>query len=486
MGSSDKIYGNKIPKRADPSQASGTVLNPGPYEAVIKNVLDNTRSGRLQVWIPELGSGDQDNDNYWYTVSYASPFAGTTSQPDGFENITSNFYGYTKHTYGFFAVPPDVGNVVLVTFINGDPSRGYWFACVVNKLGKNMIPAIGGGDKSKFDEAAIGDEKVKKALTAESVWPLAETQENDGKNVQSDFLDIKKPPHEWQVRRYIQQGLDRDAQRGAVNSSSQRNIPSATFGWSTPGRNLFGDPAENPELKAKADRGEITQSDLFALARKGGHSIVMDDGDFEAKNQFLRLRTSYGHQLLMDDTNGMTYLINSEGTCWIELAKNGQMHIFTSGGFNVRSQGDINFHSDTNIKMHAEDKIKIFAGNQIDINTKTFIQMSTDLSKIYASQVQIGGSSTVNISAGGIGSFKAGELLQYTGGKIHLNTSPAPVVQKPEPIPKFLHSDTLLNSGNGLWEITPNKLNSIVNIAPTHEPWSRTTGNNQADSASGG
>lgn len=486
MGTTDKIYGSKVPKRAKANEAAGTVINPGPYEAIIKNVIDTTRSGRLQVWIPELGSGDQDNPNYWYTVSYASPFAGTTSQPDGFQNITSNFYAYTQHTYGFFAVPPDVGNLVLVIFINGDPNRGYWFACVVNKLGKSMIPAIGGGDKSKFDEGAIGDEKLKKAVTAQSIWPLAETQENDGANVESDFLDIKKPPHEWQVRRYIQQGLDRDAQRGAVASSMQRNIPSAVYGWSTPGRNLLGDPAENPALKTKAEKGEITQQDLFALARKGGHTLVMDDGDFEGKLQFMRLRTAYGHQLLMDDTNGMTYLINSEGTCWIELAKNGQMHIFTSGGFNVRSQGDINFHSDTSIKMHAADKIKIFAGNQIDINTKTFIQLSTDLSKIYASKVQIGGSSTVNISAGGVGSFKAGDLLQYTGGKIHLNTSPAPVVQKPDPIPKFLHSDTLLNNNNGLWEITPSKLNSIVNIAPTHEPWVRETGTSEQNSASGG
>jgi hypothetical protein len=486
MGTTDKIYGSKVPKRARADEAAGTNINPGPYEAVIKNVLDTTRSGRLQVWIPELGSGDQENISNWYTVSYASPFAGTTSQPPGFDKVVSNFYAYTQHTYGFWAVPPDVGNVVLVIFINGDPNRGYWFACVVNKLGKNMIPGIAGAGKSKIDDREIGSPDVKKALTDDSVWPLCEANENEGANVQSDFLDIKKPPHEFQVKRYIQQGLDRDPLRGAVSSSGQRNIPSAVYGWSTPGRQLKGDPAEDPALQAKVESGDIGPEDVFTLARKGGHTFVMDDGDFYGKSQLVRMRTAAGHQVLLDDTNGMTYVINSEGTCWIELAKNGQMHIFTSGGFNVRSEGDINFHSDTNIKMHAADKIKIFAGNQIDINTKTFIQLSTDLSKIYASKVQIGGSSTVNISAGGVGSFKAGELLQYTGGKIHLNTSAAPVVQKPEPIPKFLHSDTLLNTSNGLWEISPNKINSIVNIAPTHEPWSRESGASQTDKASGG
>ena len=483
MGSSDKIYGAKVPKRVKADEAAGTNVNPGPYEAIVKNCQDSTRAGRLQVWVPDLGGGDQDDPQNWYTVSYASPFAGTTYQPEGFDAVQLNNFYYVQHTYGFWAVPPDIGNVVLVIFINGDPQRGYWFACVVNKLGINMIPAIGGGGKDKFDDAILGND-LKKSITPESVWPLAETNENDGENVSSDFAEKKKPVHELQALRYIKQGLDRDPLRGAVNSSAQRNIPSAVFGWSTPGRKAIGDPADNKALQEKVETGGITQADLFNLARKGGHSFVMDDGDFYGKSQLLRLRTATGHQLLMDDTNGMTYLINSEGTCWIELSKNGQMHIFTSAGFNVRSQGDINMHTDKSMYIHAEDKIKMYAGNQIDINTKVFNQMSTDLTKIYASTVQIGGS-TVNLSATGTGSFKGGSLLQFSGGKIHLNTSAAPTVTKPEPIPKQLHDDTAFNPANNLWEVQVGKLNTIVTIAPTHEPWKREGGASETDSISG-
>lgn len=487
MGIIDRIYSTKVAKRTKSENAAATNISPGPYEAVVKNVLDNTHAGRLQVWIAELGAGDQTDEKNWIDVNYASPFAGTTHIPDDAKTTKESNYEYVQHTYGFWAVPPDVGNIVLVMFVNGDIDRGYWFACVVNKLGFGMIPAIGGGDQSKFDSSVIKDPALKKALTSDSVWPMAEFQENDGINIDGRFLQTKRPPHEWQVKRYIQQGLDRDPVRGALNSSAQRNIPSAAFGISSPGRKLKNDSAENVEaIKSKINSGALEDSSLESIARKGGHTFVMDDGDFYGKNQVMRLRTAYGHEILMDDTNKMTYIINSEGSCWIEMAGSGQMHIFTSGGFNVRSQGDINMHSDTNIYMHAADKIKMFAGNQIDINTKVMNQLTTDMIKLYSAAIQVGGSSTVNISAGNGGSFKAGGLLAFKGGPIHLNTSTPITVQKPEEIPKLLHNDTEVNSSTGLWEIQASKLSSIVQIAPTHEPWKREGGNNESAAVAGG
>jgi hypothetical protein len=179
------------------------------------------------------------------------------------------------------------------------------------------------------------------------------------------------------------------------------------------------------------------------------------------------------------------YVINSEGTCWIEMAANGQMHIFTAGGFNLRSKGEINMHSDTNINIHAEENIQMYSGKKIDINTTNFNQMSTDKSLIYASTVQIGGSSAVNLSSGGGGSFKSAETLSLSGAPVHLNTSNGPTVQKPEPIPKLVHDDTNFNDGTGLWEIQQGILNTIVTIVPTHEPWKREGGTSEGESVSG-
>jgi hypothetical protein len=452
---------------------------------VVKNTLDTTRAGRLQVWIAELGSGDTEDSKNWYTVSYASPFGGMTHQPDNLSGVKLNSFQYVQHTYGFWAVPPDIGNVVLVTFINGDPTRGYWFACVYNKLGVGMVPAIGGGDNTKFDAGSIADEKLKKALTSESVWPLSEFNENDGENVSGDFVGVKKPPHEWQAMRYVQQGLDRDPDRGAVSSSSQRNIPGSVYGWSSPGRKLVGDSADNPGLQAKVDSGDITEGDMFALGRKGGHHMVMDDGDFYGKSNLMRFRSASGHQILMDDTNQMMHIINSEGTCWIELAGSGHMHIYTSAGFNVRSGGDLNFHSDTNINLHAEGSINAFSGAAINLNAQTIAASAADTATVYGATVQVGSSGALNFSAGAGGSFSAGGAMTISGAPLNLNSGSGPTVSKPADIPKMVHDDTTLNSGTGLWEIKAGALSTIVTIAPTHEPWKREGGASESGSVAG-
>ena len=481
----DNQLGSKVPGSYKASNASGANLNPGPYEAEVVNVLDTTRAGRLQVWIPDIGGGDKADPKNWYTLSYASPYAGMTSMPEENSKNTTNNYQNTRHTYGFWGNPPDVGNIVLCTFINGDPGRGYWFACTIDKLGKGMVPGIAGGPKDKMDVDNLVDASLSNSLTDESVWPLAEFQENQGINVSGQFMSVKKPPHEFQTKRYIAQGLDRDPLRGANSSSVQRDVPSSVFGISSPGRKLVGDTADNPDLQSKIASGNVTEKDLYTIARKGGHTFVMDDGDFFGKNQLMRFRTTMGHEILMDDTDQMMYIINSEGSCWIELAGNGQMHIFTSSGFNVRSQGDINLHSDTSIRMHAGDSISMFAKNNIDINSQNYNQTSSSATVIYGATVQVGSSGALNLSADGVGSFKAGSTLQLTGSPLHLNTSTGPTVQQPTAIPQQVHDDTQLDGGTKLWTVQPGILNSIVTIAPTHEPWKREGGTDSASAVSG-
>jgi hypothetical protein len=479
----DKRLGRHTPSNTK-AEMPGVNLNPGPFEAIVKNVIDSTRSGRLQVWIPDMGAGDQNDAHNWITVSYASPFAGMTYQPS--ENPPKeNLYSQAQNTYGFFAVPPDIGNMVLVTFVNGDPQRGYWFACVVNKLDHNMIPGLAGGDQTKFDSNAIESAELKKALTNDSNWPMTEINEADGKNVEGNFLSKKRAPHEWQTKRYIKQGLDKDRIRGAVSSSSQRNSPSAVFGISTPGRPLSKDPADDDAIRSKIEDGSITPTDVEFTVRKGGHSFVMDDGDFYGGSQLVRLRTAYGHQILMDDSNKTLYIINSEGSCWVELAGSGQMHVFSSGGLNLRSQGDINMHSDKDIKIYAANGLKMVGGQTVDINTNILSTVTNDRTVMYGGKIELGASGAVNVSAGGSTSWNSSGAFNVTGDKILLNSGAGPTVGKPNTIPIFTLDETAYNSGTGTWTINPNALASIVNIAPTHEPYTRFSGVSQKDITAG-
>ncbi|NBP04100.1 MAG: hypothetical protein EBU90_29205 [Proteobacteria bacterium] len=134
---------NKLPSYYDKDK-SPVRLDPGPYVGKIKNNTDATRSGRLQVYIPNLSSGDESNPRNWKTVSYASPFFGSTHQPD---SNKQNSFSKVQHTYGMWAVVPDIDNFVLCTFAGGDPNRGFWFACIPNQVGHHMVPGIAGSSE---------------------------------------------------------------------------------------------------------------------------------------------------------------------------------------------------------------------------------------------------------------------------------------------------------------------------------------------------
>ena len=136
----DKRRGNKLPDRFK-RESSDLRNDSGPYIGRVKNNLDPTRSGRLQVYIPDLVSGEEDNPENWRTVAYASPYLGYTNQPD---TNTQNSFKKVRHSYGMWAVAPDIGNLVLCTFVAGDPNRGFWFACIPSQLGHHMLPGMAG------------------------------------------------------------------------------------------------------------------------------------------------------------------------------------------------------------------------------------------------------------------------------------------------------------------------------------------------------
>lgn len=471
-------YSQKVSKDKQLGSRPGLNLQPGPYEGVIKEVMDGNRSGRLKVWIPELGTGNQDDPQGWVTVRYASPFAGKTLPKDPKSKL--NDFHNVSHTYGFWAVPPDVGNNVLCFFINGDRNRGFWFACILDKLGKGMIPGVGGGYKPEVDDKTIHDADVKKAFNGsldagKIIMPLAEMQESDGGNVKEGFSNVKRPIHEYQAKRFFIQGLDRDNVRGARKTGIQMESPSRVFGISTPGRPLKNDAKDDPGLIAKLNSGDFSKADVYADGRKGGHSLVMDDGRFAGGGEMIRIRSAEGHQILMDDEKGTFYMINAEGTVWVEMAKSGHMSIYTAKGFNLRSDDDINIHTEKNFNIYAKEKINIKTVTDFNLETNNINTVAKATNTHYGATVKIGASGGLQMSSG-TGSWKGGSSLLLSAGSVGLNSGAGPTVAKPPDIPPVIHPDVVWNGGKFQWEEKPAILNSIVKIAPTHEPWKRDPG----------
>ena len=468
---SDKRLGTKLPDWTNREKTSGMKFDTATYVGVVKNNIDPTRSGRLQVWIPDLG-GDENNVQNWRTVNYASPYFGTTYQPEASKN---NKFDQVQHTYGMWAVPPDIDNEVLCTFVGGDPGRGYWFACINNNLSHNMLPAI--GTNSNLDTGSVDpkNELIKNSLAqaTKPTLPAAEFNQNDEKNMGDTFMQNKRAIHEFQANILINQGLDKDPVRGAITSSSQRETPSHVFGISTPGRPIK-DPADDPGYERKLASNSIDEAEYSVRGRKGGHTFVMDDGDdATGKDQLIRLRTAGGHQLLMNDSERIVYVANSDGSVWMEFSGTGQVNVYAGGGVNVRTDGDFNFHADGNMNLHAGGTFNLKALRGINLDTNAMVLKGSEKVTMYGGKVGIGSSGMLELSGSAGTTLQSDGKMAFVGSKIDLNNGGAIVVADPGSLKTVQHNDTSRESDKHPW-VTANKtLTSIVTVAPSHEPWPR-------------
>jgi len=454
----DKRVGRKQNDIYDRNLAPGVRIDAGPYEAIVKNVVDPARHGRLQVYIPELGANDTsaatqnpEDPTFWRTVSYATPFYGVVNPNTGknSQQTEQNQFGYTKQSYGMWFVPPDPGTTVLVMFVNGDPNRGYWFACVPDGTNHYMVPGLASSTN-------LADSSAPDA-------PVVEFNDKiDALATKTDFLNNPHPLHTVQYQILQTQGLDKDTLRGTTTSSSQRDIPGAVFGISSPGRR-DPDLAQDPEFAAKLQNGTFQQSDFDVAARQGGHTFVMDDGDVFGENQLFRLRSSSGHQFLMHDNGGVVYIANAKGTVWIELTN--------AGDFNMFVQGDFNLHANGSLNMKFDKDVRIDAGGNFQVNAKGNLQLQG--SNLYANS-----KADTNFTTGSNLLFKAGAQLNMSSGSGTNVTSPGTL--------NFNASHIGLNDGGGASvPSAPSLSDPVSQKIPTHEPWQRPVDPNSQAPTSG-
>ena len=470
----DHRVGTKVQKSLRREDAPATRVDPHPYIGIVKNNLDPTRCGRLQVWIPDLGGVETDNQN-WRTVSYASPFMGVTNvNRNGAKGPNAdNKFTNTAHTYGMWMVPPDIGVEVIVIFIAGDPLRGYWIACVNSSLSRYMLPAIGSAGNVDLSGAASDVTTLYNDAPAGTQAPVTEFNEYNTDTFQkSAFYSNPKPIHEPQYRILTTQGLDRDTTRGTITSSSQRESPSNVFGISTPGRPFPDKGADDPAaFLAKVANGSLTEDDYAYTTRQGGHSIVMDDGNLIGADQLLRLRTGKGHQIMMHDTENTIYINHADGTSWIEMAPDGSMSLFATNSINIRTGQTLNLHADQNININAGGQLHLKAGAGFQVDASTMVMKSAGQFTLSANGViGIKSSADLNLQGSAISVNSAGKII-LAGSQISQNSGAGKEVADPPGIQVNTLTDVAKDSA-GLYQQTAS-LSSIVTVAPTHEPFNR-------------
>lgn len=491
---------------------SGLYIPAYPVVGIIKNNLDSTRAGRLQVFIPDYGGANENDPSNWFTVSYVSPFRGQTRQRiDTSLYIDSqidynNQYENSFQSYGAWFPIPDLNCKVLCLFANGDPAQGYWIGAIGDPFDSHMIPGIGA--VTAENTTASGGYYWNPSQIAAQAGLITYIQLT-GSNGQTEIpfrLPVSEPtlniansqpqtstrpskvqvvPHIQQTKNLGIQGLAFDIIRGTTSASSIRENPSQCFGISTPGRlspfsnlelstnllseiNTFVNNGGNVNSSTSRD---VTQA-LNTTYRTGGHQFVMDDGTVEGHDQGIRIRTSTGHMILMDDTNQQIYIVTANGNAWIEMTPSGRIDIFTANDYSVRSKGNINFHSDQNINFNANGSLNMYGSNVTINSAKNIITRSAGTTTLYsAGDLQVGAGGKLSLSSSGDGSFLSTGDLKLNGQKLYLNGLTGPTVNDPGSLSSSKQIEVSKQSGTNVWWQS-GSFTSIASRAPAHEPWS--------------
>lgn len=300
------------------------------YIGFVRKSEDELRMGRLKVWIPELG-GDSDVEDTWYTVNYCSPFAGATPiakydnqdpkrHPNGNAKDGQNMED-SQLSYGFWMVPPDIDNEVIVMFINGDPNKGIWIGCLFKQYMNHMVPGI--PRNNSFQPGEDGE-----------LPPVVEYNKWSDIGNEDDPTRPRFDPLHYGLK---MQGLYSDPQRGPASGGARRESPSKVFGFLTP----------------------------------EGSQIYADD--YEC-NQLIRLRTKSGVQIMLHENDGYIYMISKKGNSWLQISDEG-IDFYSSKGVNLHSANGYNFHTDKDYNLHIGGSFNVFTEGDFKVSTVGNVNM---------------------------------------------------------------------------------------------------------------
>ena len=452
--------------------------NSGPYVGIVKGFGDQSGMNRIAVYIPALQTKrlssqttDQKQENRESTIlcNLLLPYYGRTNRTGN----DAKSYDGTSKAYGMWFPTPDVDSLVMVIFADGKQEEGYIIGGVPESYMLHMVPGIP-ISPAFHPSAATTKAGIKSAMAGgTAALPVAEFNRQNAEE-RNDFLNILKPLHPL-ADILIAQGLQNDYARGLSTSGAQRESPSHVFGVSTPGPLDLAGPAIKQGLVTPKMGGY-----QWPASRGGGHTFVMDDGDNAEQNRNIRLRTGTGHQLLLNDTDGIIYIGNATGSTWVEMTNAGQIDIFSKQNVSVHTEGNMDFLADRNINIQSGRNINIMAGHDLTLETNHHAVSGKGNLKFFINgDMQMTSTGHMNFHTDKEFRQNAKEDISYTTLKtIRINSGGGPT----KPIKMNTEDGTDADKATGLmWAGTPHDSTDNLNKAPwvTLESTSKTYKDNE-------
>lgn len=347
---------------------------------------DPQQMGRMRIWVPGI-----DGDNYilenlpW--ARYISPLAGQTKNyPSTYDIEADGFVSYG------FMMPPKIGALVAVAFLYGDPNKRIFLGSFWRDHGNRSLPQ----GRHRPD---IGPEPLTDTLS-----PLEPKTSNLNAQFDGDLNRSESKTRGAYERQVAQGKTDKDGSEGY-----QLNLV---------------EPKRHD-----ADKKVIPNYDpqTYCVTTPGRHSMIFQDNP---ENSRIRMVTSAGHQIIMDDANERLYISTARGNTWIELDQDGRIHVYAADSISVAAGDDINFTAGKNFNVQSGGDVNIQAGGSMKLAACGTWNAS-------GAGLNLESTAALNILA-------AGNIIA-TGSNIHLNGPKAASAECP----------------------------SLPSIVPAHEPWTR-------------
>ncbi len=330
------------------SQRQNSGMNPNFIQVgIVKDNRDPQKMGRLKVWL--IGSSAaEDNNNSWITCNYSTPFGGRTQ---GSPNADS--YDEFPKSYGFWAVPPDVGTRVFVFFINGNIESAYWFGCAYDHHMNHQVP----GPHTKV----MGESEL------ETRYPVTEFDRNTpSADPNAQFPNVPL------IDSLQRQNLLYDPINGTPDRSARRQITSTVYGMTSPRGNhiVLDDGYTQDELNAPGWDDDADDIQNTEYGNPTGDTRVG-----QRTNEGIVLRTRSGAQILISETEGHIFVINRDGTARIEMDADGNITATSDKDISLRAKQDINYYAERNMnievlgnmntKVHGNSKTEILGNREL-------------------------------------------------------------------------------------------------------------------------
>lgn len=398
---------------------------------------DPMQWGRIRVVVPAWGDSFDHHIEGMPWAMYVSPFGGQTSVGTRGPGVQQTQGGIA---YGMWAIPK-IGAQVVVMSLDEDHQQRLYLGCVFDAFTAHTMPH--GRWISEDHPALDGNKTPAKPYGPYSsgdglIQPLAD-------NLKQAFGNTSES-YEWQTRAadYAVSRVDVSQLHNAATKVQDDKGTDNGTGWiSTQG---YQASRIDPHGGSNAtDRNYDSQT--YSMTSPGFHSLSMDD---RMENCRMRLRTTTGHQILLDDTNERIYISTAKGNNWIEMDQAGNIDIFTTNKVSIRAAQDINLTSDQSIRMHAKTGIHMFSEQEIRMHGTEDVHIHTNkmVKMEAADNVNIKSGNELKLTSSGTTHINAGGQILETGSQIHLNGPTA---------------DAAESASSALF----------TNRVPAHEPWLR-------------